>query len=142
MERCLALALEGENAGEVPVGALIVLNGEIIAEAFNQPRSTNDPLAHAEIIAIRKAALRLGTNKLENCDLWVTLEPCTMCAGAISHARIRRLYYATSDIKGGAVENGVRFFNAKTCHHKPEVYSGINEEAATMILKDFFAAKR
>ena len=142
MKRCLALALEGGNVGEVPVGALIVLNDEIIAEAFNQPRSTNDPLAHAEVIAIRKAALKLGTDKLENCDLWVTLEPCTMCAGAISHARIRRLYYATSDIKGGAVENGVRFFNAKTCHHKPEVYSGINEEAATMILKDFFAAKR
>lgn len=142
MDQCLALASKAKNMNEVPVGAIVVLDGKIISEAYNQPRATHDPTAHAEILAMRKAALLLGTDKLINCDLWVTLEPCTMCAGAISHARIRRLYYAVSDIKGGAVESGVRFFNASTCHHKPEVYSGIRETAAKKMLKNFFMKKR
>jgi len=129
-------------AGEVPVGAVIVFKGEIIARASNLTVGNNDPTAHAEIRAIRLACQKLNTQRLNQCDLFVTLEPCTMCAAAISFARIRRLYYATADVKGGGVENGVRFFNQITCHHKPEIYSGINEQQSARLLKDFFEKRR
>ena len=128
--------------GEVPIGAAIVRNGAIIASAGNGAIADNDPTAHAEILAIRAAALRLGSQRLADCDLYVTLEPCAMCAGAISFARARRLYYAASDPKGGAVEHGPRFFAQATCHHAPEVYGGIRESEAAEMLRGFFAARR
>lgn len=128
--------------GEVPVGAVIVKDGEIVASAGNAPRQLNDPTAHAEILAIRSACEKLADERLSGCDLYVTLEPCTMCAAAISFARIRRLYFAASDPKGGAVENGARFFSQPTCHHVPEVYGGIRESEAASLLKDFFEDKR
>ncbi|MES2059273.1 MAG: nucleoside deaminase [Pseudomonadota bacterium] len=128
--------------GEVPVGAVIVRAGRIIAVAANAPRTLHDPTAHAEIRAIRAAAERIGSDRLEDCDLWVTLEPCAMCAGAIAHARIARLYYGAEDPKGGAVAHGPRFFAQPTCHHRPEIYAGIGEEEAAGLLKDFFAARR
>jgi len=128
--------------GEVPVGAVIVRGGEIIACAANAPRALSDPTAHAEIRVIREAARLLGRERLEECDLWVTLEPCPMCAGAISHARIARLYYGAPDPKGGAVEHGPRLFGQPTCHHRPEVYSGIGEAQAAALLRDFFKARR
>ena len=142
MKQALEQAHLAEKAGEVPVGAVIVKDGQIIGKGHNKPRSDNDPSAHAEIMAIRDACGALGTDRLEHCDLWVTLEPCTMCAGAIAHARIARLYYGAQDEKGGAVENGVRFFGAETCHHAPEVYSGIEEAEASTLLKRFFTKRR
>lgn len=128
--------------GEVPIGAVVVHRGEIVARAGNAPRTLHDPTAHAEMLAIREAARKLGRERLEDCDLWVTLEPCAMCAGAISHARIGRLYYAASDPKGGAVEHGPRFFAQPTCHHRPEIYSGIGEAEAGERLKRFFRDRR
>lgn len=128
--------------GEVPIGAVVVHRGEILACAGNAPRTLHDPTAHAEMLAIREAARVLGRERLEDCDLWVTLEPCAMCAGAIAHARIARLYYAASDPKGGAVEHGPRFFGQATCHHRPEIYSGIGEAEAGEMLKSFFRSRR
>ncbi|MGL4404347.1 MAG: nucleoside deaminase [Notoacmeibacter sp.] len=142
METALAEARIAEALGEVPIGAVIARHGEIIARAGNRTRSLNDPTAHAEILAIRMACSVVGSQRIEDCDLYVTLEPCAMCAGAISHARIRRLYYAASDIKGGAVENGPLFFKQKTCLHSPEVYAGLAETDAETMLKTFFKSLR
>jgi tRNA(adenine34) deaminase len=142
MARALAAAAEAADLGEVPVGAVVTCGGAVIAVAANAPRRLHDPTAHAEILAIRAAAATLGRDRLEDCDLWVTLEPCAMCAGAIAHARIARLYYAASDPKGGAVEHGPRFFAQPTCHHRPEVYAGIGESAAARLLRDFFVDRR
>ncbi len=128
--------------GETPVGAVIVRNGRVIASAGNRVIGDRDPTAHAEALTIRAAAQALGSGRLTGCDLYVTLEPCAMCAGAISFARIRRLYFAASDPKGGAVENGPRFFSQPTCHHAPEVYSGLRESEASALLKSFFRARR
>lgn len=142
MRRALALAAAAAAEGEVPVGAVILRNGEILAEAANAPRRLNDPTAHAEMLAIRAAAARIGEDRLQECELWVTLEPCAMCAGAIALSRIPRLYYGAPDPKGGAVEHGARFFNQPTCHHRPEVYAGIGEEEAGALLRGFFAERR
>jgi tRNA(adenine34) deaminase len=142
MQRALALARQGAEAGEVPIGAVIVKDGVVIAEAHNTPRTDHDPTAHAEIMAIRAAAKALGDERLTDCELWVTLEPCAMCAGAIAHARIARLYYAASDPKGGAVEHGARVFDQPQCLHRPEVYSGMGEAEAAELLKGFFRAIR
>jgi len=142
MRAALDAAIQAGLAGEVPVGAVVVRGGMIIATGANAPRRLHDPTAHAEIQAIRAAALMLGRDRLEDCDLWVTLEPCAMCAGAIAHARIARLYYAASDPKGGAVEHGPRFFGQPTCHHRPEVYAGIGEGEAADLLRNFFAVRR
>ena len=142
----MALALEEARAaqarGEVPVGCVIVREGKIVARAGNRTLADRDPTAHAELLAIRQAASALKSERLTDCDLYVTLEPCTMCAAAMSFARIRRLYFAAADEKGGAVEHGVRFFAAPTCHHRPEVYGGINEAECGTLLRDFFAARR
>ncbi|MBX3535922.1 MAG: nucleoside deaminase [Xanthobacteraceae bacterium] len=138
----LAEAKAAADAGEVPVGCVIARDGEMIARAGNRTLRDRDPTAHAEVLALRAAAAKLGSERLTGCDLYVTLEPCTMCAAAISFARIRRLYFGAGDPKGGAVESGVRFFSAPTCHHKPEVYGGIGEAGASAILKEFFATKR
>ncbi|WP_029351581.1 nucleoside deaminase [Bosea sp. 117] len=142
----MALALDEAAAaaarGEVPVGAVLVCAGEVIAADGNRTREQADPTSHAEMLVLRAAAGRLGTDRLSDCDLYVTLEPCTMCAGAIAWARIRRLYYGAADPKGGAVESGVRFFAQPTCHHRPEVYEGLRESEAAALLKDFFAARR
>ena len=134
-------AQAGEN-GEVPVGAIVVKDGRIIGRGGNRPLSGHDPTAHAEIIAIRQAALALGSDRLTGCSLWVTLEPCAMCAGAIAHARIERLYYGASDAKGGAVEHGPRLFSQPTIHHRPEIYSGIGAEDSAKLLTAFFKDKR
>ena len=142
MQRALELAAASADSGEVPVGAVITRNGEIIAEAHNAPREMCDPTAHAEILAIRKAAEALGQERLGECELWVTLEPCAMCAGAIVHARLAKVYYGASDPKGGAVEHGARVFEQKQCLHKPEVYSGMGEGRASEMLRDFFKARR
>jgi tRNA(adenine34) deaminase len=142
MRRALALAAEAARRGEVPVGAVIVRNGEIVATAANATRAGLDPTAHAEMVAIRAAAAALGADRLTDCELWVTLEPCAMCAGAIAHARIARLYYAAPDPKGGAVEHGARVFAQPTCHHRPEIYAGIGEAEAAALLRDFFRARR
>jgi tRNA(adenine34) deaminase len=142
MAEALAAARAGAEAGEVPVGAALVYRGAVIAVAHNAPRTLHDPTAHAELRVIRDAARRLGRDRLEDCDLYVTLEPCAMCAGAIAHARIARLYYGASDAKGGAVEHGPRFFAQPTCHHRPEVYAGIGAAEASALLRDFFAARR
>ncbi len=142
MQNAIAEAKLAAERGEVPVGAVLVRDGEIIAKAGNQSRQHNDVTLHAEIAVIREASRRLGQERLAGCDLYVTLEPCTMCAAAISFARIRRLYYGAEDIKGGAVDNGVRFYAAPTCHHVPEVYSGICETEAAAILVDFFKSRR
>lgn len=142
MERALAQARAAAGAGEVPIGAVVVKDGAIIAAAHNLPRAQCDPTAHAEILAIRAAARALGNERLDGCDLWVSLEPCAMCAGAIVHARIARLYYAASDPKGGAVAHGGRIFDQPTCLHRPEVYSGIGEAEAAQMLRHFFAARR
>lgn len=142
MRRALALARAAEQAGEVPVGAVVTRGGQVIAEGENRNRRDNDPTAHAEIVAIRVAATLLNDFRLVDCDLWVTLEPCAMCAGAISHARIARVYYALSDPKGGGVEQGARVFAQPQCLHKPEVYGGLAEEEAAGLLKGFFAARR
>jgi tRNA(adenine34) deaminase len=142
----MAIAMDEARAagtrGEVPVGAAIVRDGEVLAQAGNRTLADKDPTAHAELLAVRAAAKKLGSERLTGCDLYVTLEPCAMCAAAISFARIRRLYYGAADPKGGAVDNGVRLFAAPTCHHRPEVYGGIGESDAGALLKDFFAARR
>lgn len=142
MRRALALAQEAAAEGEVPVGAVVTRGEEIVGEGRNAPRGTHDPTAHAEIAAIRAAAAALGEERLTECELWVTLEPCAMCAGAIVHARIARLYYAASDPKGGAVEHGARVFDHPQCLHRPEVYSGMGEAEAAGLLRDFFRERR
>ena len=142
MPAAIDQAKDAAAAGEVPVGCVIVRAGAIIARARNRTLADHDPTAHAEMLAIRAAAEALGSERLIDCDLYVTLEPCTMCAAAISFARIRRLYYGAADPKGGAVEHGVRFFAAPTCHHRPEVYGGIAEAEASELLKKFFRARR
>ncbi|MFM9852258.1 MAG: nucleoside deaminase [Sphingomonadaceae bacterium] len=142
MHAALELAAEAGRNGEVPVGAVIMRGTDMIASAANAMRAHRDPTAHAEILAIRAAATALGSERLVGCDLWVTLEPCAMCAGAIANARIDRLYYAASDPKGGGVEQGARVFSHDSCHHKPEVYAGINESQAAEQLRDFFATLR
>lgn len=142
----MAIAMDEARAagarGEVPVGAAIVRGHEVLAQAGNRTLADKDPTAHAELLAIRAAAKALGSERLTECDLYVTLEPCAMCAAALSFARIRRLYYGAPDPKGGAVDNGVRFFASAACHHRPEVYGGIGESEASALLKDFFAARR
>jgi len=142
MDEALLEAHAAAEAGEVPVGCVIVRNNAVIVRTFNRILADRDPTAHAELLAIRAAAAALGSERLTDCDLYVTLEPCAMCAAAMSFARIRRLYYAAADPKGGAVENGVRFFASPTCHHRPEVYGGIAEGDAAGLLKDFFRARR
>lgn len=142
MRLALDAARAAESAGEVPVGAVVMLGGSVVATAGNAPRTLRDPTAHAEMLAIRAAAGALGRGRLEECDLWVTLEPCAMCAGAIAHARIARLYYGASDPKGGGVEHGARVFAQPTCHHRPEIYPGIGGDEAARLLRDFFVARR
>jgi tRNA(adenine34) deaminase len=142
MSRALELARLGGAASEVPVGAVVTRDGAILGEGHNRPRALHDPTAHAEILAIRAAAAALGGERLEGCDLWVTLEPCAMCAGAIAHARIARLYYGAADPKGGAVEHGARVFEQPQCLHRPEVYAGIGEAEAAALLREFFAGRR
>ncbi|WAT17131.1 nucleoside deaminase [Aurantiacibacter sp. MUD11] len=142
MRRALDLAAEAGVAGEVPVGAVVVKDGRIIGEGNNLTRTCKDPTGHAEIIAIRNAAELLDDERLTGCDIYVTLEPCAMCAGAISHARLARLYYGASDPKGGGVEHGARVFEHKQCLHKPEVYTGIGETEAAELLRRFFRERR
>lgn len=142
MQIALTQARAGESAGEVPIGAVVVKDGVVIAAAHNAPRGLHDPTAHAEVLAIRAAARALGNERLDGCELWVTLEPCAMCAGAIAHARIARLYYAAPDPKGGAVEHGARVFEHEQCLHAPEVYAGMGESEAGALLRDFFRARR
>ena len=143
MHRVLELSQHGmQNGHGGPFGCVIVKDGEVVAEAYNEVLASKDPTAHAEVLAIREAARKLGSERLEACDLYVTLEPCAMCAGAVSFARIRRLYYGASDPKGGAVESGVQFFASPTCHHAPEVYGGIGEQEASALLRNFFKARR
>lgn len=142
MDVALAEARAAGARGETPIGAVVVREGVVIASAGNRPRELNDPTAHAEILAIRAAAAVLGNERLTGCDLYVTLEPCPMCAAAISFARIRRLYYGAADPKGGAVDSGVRLYASPTCHHAPEVYGGMSETASATLLRDFFAARR
>ena len=142
MNMALAEARAAGVRGEVPVGCVIVRNDEVVARAGNRTLAHRDPTAHAEMIAIREAARLLRSERLDDCDLYVTLEPCAMCAGALSFARIRRLYYGAADPKGGAVDNGVQFFAAPTCHHRPEVYGGLSEAEASALLKDFFKERR
>mgnify|MGYP002138495788 CR=1 FL=1 len=142
MTLALAEAESAAVAGEVPVGAVVIRGGRVIASAHNAPRTLHDPTAHAELLAIRRAAQALGSERLEGCELWVTLEPCAMCAGAIVHARIARLYYGAPDPKGGAVEHGSRVFDQAQCLHRPEVYPGIGEAQAAEQLRAFFRARR
>ena len=142
MSAAFAAAREAAAAGETPVGAVVTHDSRIIATARNRTIADRDPTAHAEMLAIRQAAAALGSERLVGCDLYVTLEPCAMCAGAISFARIRRLYWAAGDPKGGAVEHGPRFFAQPTCHHAPELYGGIRETEAAEMLREFFRARR
>ncbi len=142
MDLALAEAHAAAAAGEVPVGCVVVRDGKIIARAANRTLRDCDPTGHAEMLAVRQAASVLGSERLTDCDLYVTLEPCAMCAAALSFARIRRLYYGAADPKGGAVDNGVRFFASPTCHHRPEVYGGIGETEAGGLLREFFKARR
>jgi tRNA(adenine34) deaminase len=142
MDLALEQARAARAAGEVPVGCVIVRDGQPVAAAGNRTLTDRDPTAHAELLAIRAAAAALGSERLADCDLYVTLEPCAMCAAAISFARIRRLYYGASDPKGGAVEHGVRFFQSPSCHHRPELYGGIAETEAAALLRGFFQARR
>ncbi|NJL50409.1 MAG: nucleoside deaminase [Blastochloris sp.] len=142
MEVALKEARDAAARGEVPIGCVITRDGDIVALAGNRTQELRDPTAHAEMIAIRAAAAALGSERLTGCDLYVTLEPCPMCAAAISFARIRRLYYGAADPKGGGVESGVRFYGSPTCHHRPEVYSGFAEQEAAALLKDFFLKRR
>lgn len=142
MEAAFAEARAAGARGEVPIGAVVVRDGEILGRAGNETRALNDVTAHAEVLAIRRAASAVGDERLVDADLYVTLEPCTMCAAAISFARIRRLYYAAQDIKGGAVENGVRLYQQASCHHVPEVYSGIRESEAAEMMRSFFQDRR
>jgi tRNA(adenine34) deaminase len=146
MTSFMHLALEeahtAQQRGEVPIGCVIVRDGAVIARAGNQVVADHDPTAHAEMVALRAAGSLLYSERLEDCDLYVTVEPCAMCAGAISFARIRRLYYGAADPKGGAVDNGVKFFGSATCHHRPEVYGGMAEAEASVLLKGFFRERR
>jgi len=142
MDDALAEARAAQEADEVPVGAVIVREGAVLARAGNRTLRDRDPTAHAEMVAIRAAAAAIGSERLTDCDLYVTLEPCAMCAAALSFARIRRLYYGAADPKGGAVDNGVRFFSSPTCHHRPEVYGGMGEREAAGLLREFFQARR
>lgn len=142
MPLALEEAARAAAAGEVPVGAVVVKDDRVIATGRNRTLEWRDPTAHAEVVALREAGRVLGSERLIDCDLWVSLEPCPMCAGAISFARIRRLYYGAADPKGGAVDNGVRLYASPSCHHVPEVYSGIGEEQASEMLKGFFRDRR
>jgi tRNA(adenine34) deaminase len=142
MALALAEARKADAAGEVPIGAVVVKDGAVIAAAHNAPRATHDPTAHAEVLAIRAAARALSNERLDGCELWVTLEPCAMCAGAIVHARIDRIYYGAPDPKGGAVEHGARVFEQAQCLHRPEVYPGIGETEARDLLQRFFRERR
>jgi tRNA(adenine34) deaminase len=142
MDMALAEARAAGERGEVPVGCVIVRDGEVLAQTGNRTLAHHDPTAHAEILAIRQAATFLGSERLDVCDLYVTLEPCAMCAGALAFARIRRLYYGAADPKGGAVDNGVKFFASPTCHHRPEIYGGMAEVEASVLLKEFFRERR
>jgi len=142
MNMALKEALLAGELGEVPVGAVIIHDGVVVARASNRVIRDRDPSAHAELLAIRAACGRLDSERLADCDLYVTLEPCPMCAHAISLARIRRLYFAASDEKGGGVENGPRIFHSSSCHHRPEIYGGIGAQTASQMLKDFFQARR
>jgi tRNA(adenine34) deaminase len=146
MASFMDMALEEARAaglrGEVPVGCVIVRHGSVLVRDGNGTLAQRDPTAHAEIVAIREAATLLGSERLDDCDLYVTLEPCAMCAGAVAFARIRRLYYGAADPKGGAVDNGVKFFSSPTCHHRPEVYGGMAEAEASALLKEFFRERR
>ena len=142
MEEALGLARLAAANGEVPVGAVVVKNGRIVGRGANRPVNSHDPTAHAEIIAMREAAVFLGNDRLTGCDLWVTLEPCAMCAGAIAHARIARVYYGADDPKGGAVAHGPRLFAQPTVHHRPEIYAGIAADESAALLRQFFADRR
>ncbi|CAN5370308.1 nucleoside deaminase [soil metagenome] len=142
MDLALKQAQNAEMAGEVPIGCVIVRGGVVIAQAGNRTLTDRDPTAHAEVLAIRQAARVTGSERLTDCDLYVTLEPCTMCAAAISFARLRRLYYGAADPKGGAVDSGVRFYASPTCHHAPEIYSSVGESEAAALLTNFFKARR
>lgn len=142
MDMALQEARLAAAGGEVPVGCIVVRGSEVVARAGNRTVTDRDPTAHAEIIAIRQAAAHLGSERLEDCDVYVTLEPCTMCAGAIAFARIRRLYYGAIDPKGGGVDSGVKFFASPSCHHRPEVYGGLAEVEASALLKEFFRERR
>ena len=142
MDLALAEARAAQADGEVPVGCVMVRAGAVIARSGNRTLRDHDPTAHAEMLVIRGATAAIGEERLSDCDLYVTLEPCAMCATAISFARLRRLYYGAADPKGGAVENGVRFFSSPTCHHRPQVYGGIGAAEASALLKDFFRARR
>jgi len=142
MRIALDAAREAAADGEVPVGAVVAREGEVIAVARNAMRRTADPTAHAEMAALRAAAAAIGSERLDGLDLWATLEPCAMCAGAIALARVRRLYFAAPDPKGGAVLHGPRLFCQPTCHHAPEIYPGIGEAEAAALLRDFFKARR
>jgi tRNA(adenine34) deaminase len=142
MDLALDEAHAAAEVGEVPIGCVIVCDGDVVAQTGNRTLADRDPTAHAEMLAIRHAAAALGNERLVDCDLYVTLEPCAMCTAAISFARIRRLYYGAADEKGGAVEHGVRYFASPACHHRPEVYGGIGEAEAGALLKDFFRARR
>jgi tRNA(Arg) A34 adenosine deaminase TadA len=142
MRRALALAREAADAGEVPVGAVVTKGEEVLAETANAMRGSSDPTAHAEMVAIRAAAVKLGTSRLDECTLWVTLEPCAMCAAAIALARLKALRFAAEDPKGGGVVHGARIFTQPTCHHRPDVLGGIGEEEAVALLRAFFAERR
>ncbi len=142
MARALEQARIAADAGEVPIGAVVVKDGQVIVAAHNLTRALPDPTAHAELLAIRQAAQTLGQERLEGCELWVTLEPCAMCAGAIAHARIARVYYAAPDPKGGAVEHGARVFEQPQCLHRPQVYSGMGEADSADLLRGFFKDRR
>ncbi len=142
MDLALDAARDAAAAGEVPIGCVIVRDGAILARAGNRTVRDRDPTAHAEMLAIRQAAALLGSERLVDCDLYVTLEPCPMCAAAAAFARVRRLYYGAADPKGGAVESGVRYFASPTCHHRPEIFNGIAATEAAALLRAFFAAKR
>ncbi len=142
MRLALDAAARAAAAGEVPVGAVVTRDGQVVAVSANRMRALGDPTAHAEMEAIRTALAALGTGRLDGCDLWVTLEPCAMCVGAIAHTRIDRLYYGAGDEKGGAVAHGPRFFTQPTCHHHPEIYAGLGEQESAAMLRDFFAGRR
>ena len=142
MDLALEEARTAGGRGEVPVGCVVVRDGKVVTSAGNRTLADRDPTAHAEIVAVRSAAIALGSERLADCDLYVTLEPCAMCAGAVAFARIRRLYYGAPDPKGGAVDNGVKFFASPSCHHRPEVYGGMAEAEASVLLKKFFRERR
>ncbi|HTN63229.1 MAG TPA: nucleoside deaminase [Devosia sp.] len=142
MDLALSLAEQAAAAGEAPVGAVVVENGVVLAAERNRMKALNDPTAHAEMLAIRAALAKRGSGRLDGCDLYVTLEPCAMCAGAIAHVRLRRLYFGAEDAKAGAVENGVRLFDQPSCHHAPEVIHGLSAERSADLLRDFFQARR